>query len=206
MKLYIVRHGESTWNDLKLHQHGEVPLSEKGKQQAAFVAKRFLDIPIDLIITSTMPRAQETATIIGEIINKQVITTNHLIELKRPTLIEGRSFDEPEVVAIKEDIKKNYDNPNWHHSDEENFYDLKARTKKTLAFLGARTEENIIIVSHGVIIRMLLALMCLGETLTPQIFRTFEGYLRMTNTGVSVCEKIDDKWHVLTINDYAHLP
>ncbi len=206
MKLYLVRHGESTWNDLRLHQHGDVPLSEKGKEQAAFVAKRFLDIPIDVIIASTMQRAQETAQIIGKILNKDVITTTHLEELKRPTVIEGRSFDEPEVLAIKEEIKKHYDDPNWHHSDEENFFDLKTRIQKTLAFLDTRTEEDIIIVSHGVVIRMLLALMCLGETITPGIFRTFEGDMRMTNTGVSVCEKIDDKWHVLTINDYAHLP
>ncbi len=206
MKLYLVRHGESTWNDLKLHQHGDVPLSEKGREQAAFVAKRFLDIPIDVIITSTMPRAHETASIIGNTINKEVVATNHLIELKRPTVIEGHRFDEPEIIAIKEEIKKNYDNPNWRHSDEENFYDLNTRAKKTLAFLETRTEENLIIVSHGVIIRMLLALMCLGETLTPEIFRTFEGHLRMINTGVSVCEKNENGWQVLTINDYAHLP
>lgn len=206
MKLYLVRHGESTWNDLRLHQHGNVPLSEKGKEQAAFVAKRFLDMPIDIIITSTMVRAQETANIIGEILQKEVVATTHLEELKRPTVIEGRNFDEEEVVAIKDEIKKHLHEPDWHHSDEENFFDLKTRIKKALDFLETRTEEHIVVVSHGVVIRMLLTLMCLGETVTPEIFHTFEHHLRMTNTGVSVCEKIGSDWHVLTINDYAHLP
>lgn len=38
MRVYFVRHGESEYNAKQLFQHGDVPLSEKGRKQAEFLS------------------------------------------------------------------------------------------------------------------------------------------------------------------------
>ncbi|NBD73962.1 hypothetical protein GVX82_02885 [Patescibacteria group bacterium] len=39
--LYFIRHGETLYNRRWRHQHAQVPLSERGRAQAAALARRF---------------------------------------------------------------------------------------------------------------------------------------------------------------------
>jgi len=60
-KLILMRHGQSLWN-LKNIFTGwvDIPLSPKGMEEAIEGGKQFKDIPIDIIFTSTLVRAQMT--------------------------------------------------------------------------------------------------------------------------------------------------
>lgn len=61
-KLILMRHGESEWNKRNLFTGWvDVPLSAKGVQEAFDGGKLIKDIPIDIIITTTLIRAQMTA-------------------------------------------------------------------------------------------------------------------------------------------------
>ncbi|KPK33713.1 MAG: phosphoglycerate mutase [Chlamydiae bacterium SM23_39] len=61
MKLILMRHGESIWNKLNLFTGWvDVPLSEKGMQEAIEGGKKIKDIHIDVIFTSTLVRAHLT--------------------------------------------------------------------------------------------------------------------------------------------------
>lgn len=61
-KLILLRHGQSTWNEMNLFTGWvDVPLSTKGIEEAFAAGKLIQDIPIDYIITSTLMRAQMTA-------------------------------------------------------------------------------------------------------------------------------------------------
>ncbi len=61
-KLIMMRHGQSCWNKLNLFTGWvDVPLSQKGIEEALEGGKRIRDIPIDIIITTTLVRAQMTA-------------------------------------------------------------------------------------------------------------------------------------------------
>lgn len=61
-KLILVRHGQSTWNQLNLFTGWvDVPLSSKGIEEALYVGNLIRDIPVDVIFTSTLVRAQMTA-------------------------------------------------------------------------------------------------------------------------------------------------
>lgn len=70
MKLYFARHGkmDATPATALNPTNGEIdePLSELGVEQAHTLAEQLKDIPFDLIITSPLKRAQQTA----EIVNK----------------------------------------------------------------------------------------------------------------------------------------
>jgi 2,3-bisphosphoglycerate-dependent phosphoglycerate mutase len=61
-KLILLRHGESLWNKRNLFTGWvDVPLSKKGIEEALEAGKRLSEIPIDIIITSSLIRAQMTA-------------------------------------------------------------------------------------------------------------------------------------------------
>jgi probable phosphoglycerate mutase len=65
--MLVVRHGQSTWNEQHRWQgQADPPLSEFGREQAGAAAKAIGDV--DVIVSSPMIRAAETASIIGAII------------------------------------------------------------------------------------------------------------------------------------------
>ncbi|XAR48578.1 Phosphoglycerate mutase (2,3-diphosphoglycerate-dependent) [Bertholletia excelsa] len=60
--LILIRHGESLWNEKNLFTGCvDVPLTKKGVQEAIEAGKRISNIPVDLIYTSALIRAQMTA-------------------------------------------------------------------------------------------------------------------------------------------------
>lgn len=59
--LILMRHGESVWNKRNLFTGWvDVPLSEKGIQEAIDGGEKIKDLPIDIIFTSTLIRAHMT--------------------------------------------------------------------------------------------------------------------------------------------------
>jgi len=60
--LILIRHGESLWNEKNLFTGCvDVPLTNKGVEEAIEAGKRISNIPIDVIHTSALIRAQMTA-------------------------------------------------------------------------------------------------------------------------------------------------
>lgn len=60
--LILIRHGESMWNEKNLFTGCvDVPLTKKGVEEAIEAGKRISNIPIDMIYTSALIRAQMTA-------------------------------------------------------------------------------------------------------------------------------------------------
>ena len=60
--MILIRHGESLWNQKNLFTGCvDVPLSQTGVEEAIEAGRRISNIPIDLIYTSDLIRAQMTA-------------------------------------------------------------------------------------------------------------------------------------------------
>ncbi|XP_021740154.1 uncharacterized protein LOC110706545 [Chenopodium quinoa] len=60
--LILIRHGESMWNEKNLFTGCvDVPLTTKGVEEAIEAGKRISNIPVDMIFTSALIRAQMTA-------------------------------------------------------------------------------------------------------------------------------------------------
>ena len=66
--IYITRHGETEWNVAgRIQGHTDVSLSERGREQAAMLARRLASIPIYAVYSSDLSRAAETARVaVGE--------------------------------------------------------------------------------------------------------------------------------------------
>ncbi len=64
--LYLIRHGESTWNAQgRVQGWGDARLSAKGVAQAQAVARRLAKVPLQRLYTSPLARAHQTAAAIG---------------------------------------------------------------------------------------------------------------------------------------------
>lgn len=61
VKIILMRHGKSVWNQSNLFTGWvDIPLSEKGIEEAIEGGKKIREMPIDIIFTSTLIRAQMT--------------------------------------------------------------------------------------------------------------------------------------------------
>lgn len=60
--MILIRHGESLWNEKNLFTGCvDVPLTNKGVDEAIEAGHRISNIPVDIIYTSSLIRAQMTA-------------------------------------------------------------------------------------------------------------------------------------------------
>ena len=72
--LVLVRHGESQWNlENRFTGWIDIPLTEKGRQEARRAAEKIRDIHFDRAYTSVLQRATESLDIILQVIGQQGI-------------------------------------------------------------------------------------------------------------------------------------
>ena len=76
MKIYLVRHGETDWNQAGLLQgQTDIALNAQGLEQAREAAERLKEVPFEIAFCSPLIRAKRTAeTIIGD--RKITLTTD----------------------------------------------------------------------------------------------------------------------------------
>lgn len=206
MKLFLIRHGESSHNALNFHQQKDGKLSQAGTKQAKFLAKRFSSLPIDLILSSPFERAAQTAQIIARVLRKEIIYTEFLEEMRHPSQIEGMALDDARALTIRNLRRGHINDQSWRYSDEENVLDFQQRGIKALEYLSHRKEENILAVSHSMMIIMLVSLILFKEKFTPEIFVAFLDHFDIKNTSITLCEyNKNSGWKLITLNDHAHL-
>ena len=147
MKLYVVRHGETTQNQKGLVQGDtESDLSEKGIQDAKDLSELVLSLNIDYVISSPLRRAKDTAKYITD--NKyELIIDDRLIE-RDYGLSEGKPVDEELTI-------KYWDfNLNTDINDVEKVRDLLARVSEFIEDIRINyNDKNVLIVAHSAILR-----------------------------------------------------
>ncbi len=147
-----MRHGQSEANAHRIIAgHQDSPLSLHGHEQAIRAGKALKrTTAIDLIVSSPMERARETARLIAHELHYPPINIVILPELEERWLgeLEGKSYDET-----------SYGSGNVEDAEEvagiepiEKFY---ARVKQMLILIAKRPEKNILIVCHNGVGRMM---------------------------------------------------
>lgn len=207
--IYFVRHGETILNAQGIRQGSEGGLTENGRSQALATAKRF---PKEkghpqALIASPYERTRETAEIIAnELGMKHIEYSDLLVERRNPSEIIGHSGTEPKVRQIVDLIDKSFHEDNLRYSDEENFADLKERARKLLKYIAHRPESRIIMVTHGIFLKMVVAYMLLGDKLTASEYNKLSYYNPMDNAGMAICTYTThwfskNEWKVVIWND-----
>lgn len=164
--IYFVRHGQSQANLQKVAAGAsDSPLTELGIEQAHREAEliQHKSIKFDLIISSTLSRAYDTAKIIAQQVGydlKNIITSDLLIE---------RSLGEFE----KQPLEEFYSSSEQEKEEKgcEKLSDLYLRVKDANAFITENAKGNTLVVGHSGFYRMAR---CVAEGLAPELTYTLE--------------------------------
>jgi phosphoserine phosphatase len=70
MNVIIIRHGQTECNTQDMHQGANDALTPTGEVQARYVAQKLQSFPVDIILSSTFPRAKRTTEIVNELLRK----------------------------------------------------------------------------------------------------------------------------------------
>ena len=147
MKLYVARHGETEWNALnKICGRTDIPLTERGLEQAKLLAANMTDKQLDVIIASPMIRAQQTAAAVSEVIDVPVLTDERLIEQNFGDF-EGLDRGTPEYLANKRQFAYRYPGGESQMDVAYRVYGLIEELK------GKYPDKNILLVCHGGVCR-----------------------------------------------------
>lgn len=212
MQLYLIRHGETTSNGTGVHGKPTDSLSPAGRKQTELVAKRFLTIPIELIISSTLERTKETAAIINTHLKKPIEFSDLIVERKYPESVLNKNINDLEAIKLISAMEQSYDTPDVRYNGAESFSDLKNRTKRFLDEVSKKNEKKILVVTHAAFMRFLVGYMMFGDEFIGREFIKLRDFMRTKNAGITVCSYVTDPkpygtpgWKLETWNDHAHL-
>ncbi len=199
-RLYLVRHGETNWNkETRFQGQVDIPLCEKGIEQAEAVSKRLAGQNFAAFFSSSLSRARETADIIAKPHNKPVQAVPDLQEM---------NFGYWEGLTVEE-IRQKYDRESaawWSRPLEnrvpggETLVELAERSVQAVkTIIQKYPEGQVLLVTHGGVIRCIVAAV-LGIDLN-QYWR-----LRQDNASLSIIDFYQwDKAILMLYNDCSHL-
>ena len=157
MKIYFVRHGETIWNkEKKIQGQSDIPLNEYGKELGYITADALKDIPFDIVYSSPLIRAKETAEILVKNRNLEIHEDIRLVEM---SFGEGEGESLPEIHAHPEMKLHNFiHNPGEYTppAGGETFEKLYERCKSFIEEIIIPSEAKynaMLIVGHGALIR-----------------------------------------------------
>jgi broad specificity phosphatase PhoE len=203
--IYLVRHGETESNAASLVQDGTSVLSEKGKKQAQVLAERLRHLKHEHILVSDYIRTRQTVEPFLQYTSVAPVYTQIVRETKRPTVFVGANSESDEYQSYLKLTDEKIFDESWHHSDEENFYDIIARVKEFFALVDS-LEGDCIVVSHGRFITFITMYVIMSGHLTPDIWLHSKFSFQPLNTGITMI-RFDEKhqhWALRTFNDHAH--
>lgn len=92
--LFLVRHGQSAGNaEGRFGGHGATPLSALGRKQVKLTAEALAKERIDVIYSSDLPRAIESAAPLAKLLKLEIHATSEFRE-RHVGVLEGLTFDE----------------------------------------------------------------------------------------------------------------
>lgn len=174
MPIYLIRHGETALNAARIIQPADTPLSERGRAQAAAVAKRMQTVGLVGILSSDLPRARQTAQAIADATGLAVIEDASLRERNFGAL-RGKPIGELGI-----DPAAILDAPPDGESQAE-FRDRAARAFAVMTEHRRRIGGPLAVISHGLVIRAVVEHIAPREpdTTVPK---------HLTNTAVTILE------------------
>ncbi len=203
-RLILVRHGETEWNkSLRYQGQSDVRLNECGIEQAARVRDRLAGEKIDVIYSSDLSRACETAKIIASLHGRVKICQSPLLREMNFGEAEGMIFDEikqryPGIASDLEAWKTR--SPEVCTPNGESIAQLAARVARFAEKLkDHKPEETVLVVAHGGSLQVLIC-MLLGIGLEHWF------QVRLSNASVTIMDTSPaGAVFIVVLNDVCHL-
>lgn len=183
----LVRHGETDWNAPKRIQgRTDIPLNDTGKWQAEQTGLYLKNARWDVVISSPLTRAKETAHLILKHVDAPLVIMDDFIERDYGDA-EGMSFEERQKLF-----------PDKQYPNMEPLETIQDRMVEGIEKVRAyHPNQQVLVVAHGAAIHALLTTLAdehLGLENT-----------RLVNACLNYVEWKDGKWKVLDYNVVSHL-
>lgn len=170
MSIILVRHGETPLNVARTLQPADTPLSDTGLKQAQAVAERLAGLKLAAILSSDLPRAMQTAQAIAAATGAPITPTPLLHERNFGDL-RGQPYD-----SLPYNPLTMTDAPPGGESVAA-FQQRVAQAFAQMVEMRSRVDGHLAVVTHGLVIRALLA----------QHLQLGALPLRVGNTSVTIC-------------------
>ncbi|MEA2037878.1 MAG: histidine phosphatase family protein [Nanoarchaeota archaeon] len=159
-RVILVRHGETDWvKEDKYQGNSDIPLNERGIDQAKLVADRLKDEKIDITYTSELSRAIRTA---------EEILKFHSVKLIKNKEINERGYGKWEGLTKKEVQEKYPGDFDEYQKNRyptrptagESFVDIRNRVEPFIKkIVEENKDKNILIVCHNGPLRVILGIL-----------------------------------------------
>ena len=191
MAIYLIRHGETAANAARVVQTPDVPLSERGLDQARRLAGRLREEGIAAILASDLRRAAMTAEALRDATGVPV-TWEPLLHERNFGALRGTPYAELETDLFAPDLEPP-GGESW-----EAFHRRVDRAWGRVLEAAGGTAGHLAVVTHGLVCQSVVSrLVELAEGVSPV------GY-GWRNTSVTVVDG-PDPWRVRLLNCTRHL-
>lgn len=160
IKIYVARHGETTFNaEMRIQGRSDPGLTQKGCEQSLALLQQLRDRPLSAIYTSTLRRSILTAEPIAHHLGLSIRRRPELDEIAFG-ILEGKQLSEMDEAARTEWELFRVNRLTYHVPGAENYSDVANRLRPFVEkiLLDHRGHE-ILIVGHRAANRMLIGLL-----------------------------------------------
>lgn len=199
MKLLLTRHGQTDWNIAGRYQgQSDIPLNKTGCKQAEQLAKRLSTEKIDVIYSSDLSRAFDTA---------QAVANFHHLEIQLDSCWRELSFGDWEGMTYQEmsahspELFEQWmqDSANTSTPNGESLKQLADRVKHAFDEIkNKHKDQTVLVVSHSGALQALLATL-LGIDLN--LYWQF----KISQASLSELKVYEDSVMLNLLNDTSHL-
>jgi broad specificity phosphatase PhoE len=155
--LYLVRHGQTAWNREEVFRgRADIPLNEIGRKEALLTGQYLERVKVDLLYSSPLSRAVETAEAIARYQGKEVQISQGLIDI---------DFGRWQGVS-HEEVKERYGDlyRQWNDTPHlvgfprgESLEDVRERALRVIdEIVRDHADETLLMVSHRVVNKTVL--------------------------------------------------
>lgn len=199
--LYLLRHGESEGNrDNKFRGRIDFGLTERGKIQAQQAGSFLKGVPFDIIYTSPLKRAYDTAVILQSFIKTEIVIDESFTNISlgpwegKPKEFVRENFPEEWNIWITKPEE-------LYIEGIESLNEVMKRSLGRVEKIREMHQGNVLIVTHRAVLKPLLA--GLLEIPPPYFWK-----LHVDTAAVSIVEWLGPSrgWMLknLNINHYLH--
>jgi broad specificity phosphatase PhoE len=154
MSLLLIRHGETALNVARVLQPADTPLSARGIAQAEALARRLATMNVVAIVASDLPRALRTAEAIAAATGASIETTP-LLQERNFGDWRGQPYDGMAISPLT--MAEAPPNGESTATFEQRVADAFAHVLRRRAALVSASGGTLAVVTHGLVIRALLA-------------------------------------------------
>jgi broad specificity phosphatase PhoE len=198
VKLILARHGETLWNAEKIYRgRRDIGLDQVGIKQAELLGKYLSNYGLEVIYSSPLKRALDTANIIARYQKIGVQIAEGLIDFDYG---KWQSLPEQEVKRLYSTLFNE-----WHNSPHkvrmpggESLEDVRSRAVQVVNGVLSGRQENVLLVSHRVVLKVLI---CHLLGLDNSHFWN----IKQDVGGITVSDHVGGRFVLTRHNDTTHL-